>query len=422
MNMKDSERLTDEERKKMEGKKARKKAVKKRNKLVSSYKSNYDKNNALKELSRFELQGNVIDQGWFENLVNGSGKVQPNAIFVLSEIVYWYRPTLVFDEDTGSVIGLKSKFKGDMLQKSYEQLSDKFGLTKRQTKDACKFLEDKGLIILDFRNIKTKSGKEINNVLYIGLNITELKKISVLMNNSINVIEDIKENITPDNDENDNGDDNGISSAVIDNTGSNDPITKKRNRVLRKNVTGSYKKTQQGVTKKRNTNTKITSTEIPSTETSSTSINLSSERSFKVKKPDDFIKDKNRLIDIDNKIKSKGFKSYKDLTHDVILPKENYDYPYSEWVESARKAIWEMYYYDETKIAGRRVASFDVITKLQDLSFDMVYAAIRNVVDSSKSQEIRYPVAFLKTAIFNEIDEFGARTNGQVNFDLNDNE
>ena len=414
MKMKDNERLTEEERKKLEGKKARKKAVKKRSNLVSSYKSNYDKNNALKELSRFELQGNIIDQGWFENLVNDKGKVQSNAIFILSEIVYWYRPTLVFDEDTGSVIGLKAKFKGDMLQKSYEQLADKFGLTKRQTKDACKFLEDKGLIILDFRNIKTKSGKEINNVLYIGLNIDELKKISVLMNNSINVIEDIKENISPENDENDNGDDNDLSSTCIDITDVEDPVTKKRNRVLRKNVTGSYEKSQQGVTKKRNTNTKITSTE-----TTSTSINQSKMRNLKVKKSNDFIKDKNRLIELDKKIKSKGFKSFNDLTHEVIASKENYEYPYSEWINTAKKAIWEMYYYDETKIAGRRVASFDIISKLQDLNFDMVYAAIRNVVEMSKSQEIRYPVAFLKTSLFNEIDEFGARTNAQVSYDMN---
>ena len=414
MKMKDNERLTEEERKKLEGKKARKKAVKKRSNLVSSYKSNYDKNNALKELSRFELQGNIIDQGWFENLVNDKGKVQSNAIFILSEIVYWYRPTLVFDEDTGSVIGLKAKFKGDMLQKSYEQLADKFGLTKRQTKDACKFLEDKGLIILDFRNIKTKYGKEINNVLYIGINIDELKKISVLMNNSINVIEDIKENITPENDENDNGDDNDLSSTDIDKTDVEDPVTKKRNRVLRKNVTGSYEKSQQGVTKKRNTNTKITPTE-----TTSTSINQSKMRNLKVKKSNDLIHDKNRLIEIDKKIKSKGFKSFNDLTHEVIASKDNYEHPYSDWISTAKKAIWEMYYYDETKIAGRRVASFDVISKLQELNFDMVYAAIRNVVETSKSQEIRYPVAFLKTAIFNEIDEFYARTNAQVSFDIN---
>src|SRR5690554_6545178 len=139
--------------------KAIKNAIKEREKIVVEYKLKYSKNEALKELSRFELKGNIIDEGWFKYLVNEKGKVQTNAIFILSDIVYWYRPTLVFDENTGSIKGLKATFKGDMLQKGYKEFSQKFGLTERQVKDACKFLEEKDLIILDFRTIELKNGR-----------------------------------------------------------------------------------------------------------------------------------------------------------------------------------------------------------------------------------------------------------------------
>lgn len=227
------------------------KAMNKRRNDVSSYKNKYNRDDILKELSRFELKGNVIDQGWFEHIKNDKGKVQPNAIFVLSEIVYWYRPTLIFDETSGNIKGLKPKFKGDMLQKNYKQLSEKFGLTERQVSDACKLLEEKKLIILDFRTVTLPNGRKLNNVLYIGLNVEELKKISILMNDTLEIIEDIKDNIEKEEEE----------PESIGNKGIDDPVTKKRDSLLRKNVTPYYGKTGQAVTKKRNTYTESTYTE-----------------------------------------------------------------------------------------------------------------------------------------------------------------
>lgn len=389
--------------------KARKKVIIERAKQVSEFKAKKDKNYILKELSRFELQGNIIDQGWFEHLVNESGKVQPNAIFVLSEIVYWYRPTLVFDEDTSAIIGLKSKFKGDMLQKSYSQLSEKFGLSKVQVERACKFLEKKNLIVLDFRKVYTANGRELNNVLYIGLNVEELKKISIIMNNSLDVIEDIKDNVSDEDSEEQVNEEHPIPTAI---TTVDDPIDKKVDRVSTKKLIGYRQKSGQAINKKVDTYTKITTTENTNTEIISTSINQSN------KEKDKNI-NRNRLIEIDKKILNKGFKSYSDLIYDTFLPKDCYEYPYSDWLDCAKKAIWQMYYYDETSINGRRLGSFDVISKLQNLNNDIVYTAIQNVVEVSKQQMIEYPVAFLKTAIYNEIDEFGARIQATVNYDMN---
>lgn len=130
---------------------------------------------------------------------------------------------------------------------------------------------------------------------------------------------------------------------------------------------------------------------------------------------------KDRLTDMDKKIQEKGFTSYDDLVYDLRLVKDYYDYPISEWIDPFKKALWEMYYYDETKIRGKRISQFDTITKLQGLNIDMIVATIEKVIKRSKEEEIQYPVAFLKSVIFNEIDEFSARIQAQVNYDLSDN-
>lgn len=39
------------------------------------------------------------------------------------------------------VLGYKKKFKKDKLQKTYEALGERFGLSKRQAKLACDYLE-----------------------------------------------------------------------------------------------------------------------------------------------------------------------------------------------------------------------------------------------------------------------------------------
>ena len=95
--------------------------------------------NIVLEMKNLNIEGNVIDNGWIENLRYDNGKPNMNAIMILSEIVYWYKPTLVRDEITGEVKGYKKKFKADKLQKSYEALGDRIGITKRQATACCDF-------------------------------------------------------------------------------------------------------------------------------------------------------------------------------------------------------------------------------------------------------------------------------------------
>ncbi|GAA0181012.1 hypothetical protein SH2C18_36060 [Clostridium sediminicola] len=135
-------------------------------------------NNVVSEVGDFHVEGNIADFGWYQNLRYDNGLVNLNAIVILSEIIYWYKPVEVRDEVTGRLIGYKKKFKADKLQKSYQSLGKNFGLTKGQAKSACKFLNDRGLINIEFRNVPTMSGQIVSNVMFVEPIMREVKKIS----------------------------------------------------------------------------------------------------------------------------------------------------------------------------------------------------------------------------------------------------
>ena len=53
---------------------------------------------------------------------------QTNALLILADLVYWYRPAPIYDIKTGQLNGYGKKFKEDLLQRSYKNLEEKFGL------------------------------------------------------------------------------------------------------------------------------------------------------------------------------------------------------------------------------------------------------------------------------------------------------
>ena len=113
------------------------------------------------------LEGNVIPWSWFERMRFPNGKPDLNAIIILADIVYWYRPTPEHDETTGKILGWKKRFKADLLQRSYASYAEQFGLTKRQVTDALTRLQNvHHVICLVFRTIDTTQGK-LANVLFI---------------------------------------------------------------------------------------------------------------------------------------------------------------------------------------------------------------------------------------------------------------
>ena len=138
------------------------------------------------ELKELNFTGNVIPQVWYKVFVKKDLKFpKPHllAINILSDIVYWYRPIEVRDEGSGQIIGYKKKFKSDMLQRSYSQISELFGCSERQAKEAIVFLEEMGVVKRNFRTI-TSGGVVCANILFIELFVDRLKELTYPNNNS----------------------------------------------------------------------------------------------------------------------------------------------------------------------------------------------------------------------------------------------
>jgi hypothetical protein len=128
---------------------------------------------ACSKTEAIDFIGNIVPHKWYSQIKFSNGKPDLIAITLLSEIVYWYRPR----HNDGSLS--QKKFKADILQKSYQELADKFCLTKRQVTEATNRLESRGLIKKIFRNIKN-----LSNVLFIDINTDEILKISNVTKNS----------------------------------------------------------------------------------------------------------------------------------------------------------------------------------------------------------------------------------------------
>lgn len=128
-------------------------------------------------VGKMHLEGNIIPHLWYKHIRFPSGKPDLNSIIILSEIVYWHRPTIQKDEYTGAVIGAKKKFKADLLQRSYDSFSEQFGMTKRQARESIIRLEELKLLERVFRTVPTDNGP-ISNVLYIYLNAENLQRIT----------------------------------------------------------------------------------------------------------------------------------------------------------------------------------------------------------------------------------------------------
>ena len=107
-------------------------------------------------MCRLQFTGNVIPSTWYHTIKKGTGKPNLNAIIILADIVYWYRPVEIRDESTGQLCGFKKKFQADILQRNYQQLADQFGITKRDAVNAIVELEKLGEVTRVFRTVSIK--------------------------------------------------------------------------------------------------------------------------------------------------------------------------------------------------------------------------------------------------------------------------
>lgn len=137
-------------------------------------------NAAVDALADMNISGNITPANWYKTILRDNGKPYLLAICILSEIVYWYRPVEVRDEHSGMIIGYRKKFREDMLQKSYNDLAEQFGESKRSVKAAFDRLEELGIIHRDFRNVTMNNGMALNNVMYIELCVNRLYECTYL--------------------------------------------------------------------------------------------------------------------------------------------------------------------------------------------------------------------------------------------------
>ena len=145
-------------------------------------------NSVVKAIGDINWSGNIIPRTWFEHKIfrYDNGKINLNAIVILSDIVYWYRPVINVSESTNKVESITSKFKADKLQKTYSKWALNFGLSKRQVQEACYFLQERGLITIECRDV-TIEGVMYRNVTYfepVVKKVAEITTFSSAIRNS----------------------------------------------------------------------------------------------------------------------------------------------------------------------------------------------------------------------------------------------
>ncbi len=125
-------------------------------------------NEIVDAVSKINFQGDITPRIWRKTITKANGKPYALARDILSDIVYWYRATEVVDPDTMEIT-MKKKFRDDLLYKSYEQLCEEFGESKRVIREVLKRLEELGVIKRQFRTVTHENGYTMNNVMYIEL-------------------------------------------------------------------------------------------------------------------------------------------------------------------------------------------------------------------------------------------------------------
>lgn len=151
-------------------------------------------NATVDAMGQFAITGNITPVQWYKTIIRENGKPHLLAITILSDLVYWFRPTEVRDERSGQVIGWRKKFRGEKLQKSYKQYENMLGESRRTIKMAFDVLVELGVIYREFREVNITSngmeivdadnGKEVStekklyNVMFLDLNVEKLNEIT----------------------------------------------------------------------------------------------------------------------------------------------------------------------------------------------------------------------------------------------------
>ncbi|GGR16536.1 hypothetical protein [Deinococcus ruber] len=124
---------------------------------------------AVLAIGQLNISGNVTPHVWYlrTEFRTDAGRPNRNMITAVADILYWYRPQEVRDEEQGGIfVGYARKFQRDMLQYDYERRGEVFGMSKREMQEACTAAAKRGLIRIEYRTEKYR-GTLLHNIVYI---------------------------------------------------------------------------------------------------------------------------------------------------------------------------------------------------------------------------------------------------------------
>ncbi len=137
--------------------------------------------NTVLQFGNLHLHGDITPSTWYKHIKTEAGKVDLQAITVLSHIIYFYRPIRSINPYTREEV-VKKKFKSDKLQLNGRHLEERFGLTRSVAKRVLSRLEKQGFIKREFRNLKIQN-VTYSNVQYVEPVFDKIKEITSLQDN-----------------------------------------------------------------------------------------------------------------------------------------------------------------------------------------------------------------------------------------------
>lgn len=319
----------------------------------------------VQEAGEINLHGTLIDDGWYQHLRFDSGVPNMIAILILSEVFYWYRPTVIKDEESGKIIEIKKKYHADKLQKDYKSLGERFGVSKRTAQNACHFLRDLGLITIEKRIVDLPNGNRLGNVTFIEPVMKNIRKISCMCKEFIDNTPTTFESSSP------------TASK------SNSPSTPKSSTLHRLTNTKNTINTE-GINKQ-HANPKD-------------SISPSISQSNDVEENDGI---------------TEGLEKIYDVVNDDYL--KNRDIP-SDFLKSIEGVITHMYFSETLEIDGAEIPQMIIRKTLGQLTVFCIEYAYMQFNEYTRLSEVRRPKKYLQSIIYNSVHDENISMTARVNY------
>jgi len=123
-------------------------------------------NPIVDEIGRYDFPAYLVAPRWYTAIVRENGKPHFPAIAILADILAWYSPELIYNQQ-GYVVGARARFEGKYLSRNYVEYGEMLNMTKTEVVRAVKHLEDIGVIKRHFYSFKDEASgqKTVNNLM-----------------------------------------------------------------------------------------------------------------------------------------------------------------------------------------------------------------------------------------------------------------